>query len=65
MHSLIKEILQNFMHIPLYAGLAFFLVLALRQFISGIYPYIYTLIIGISVACADEYLQSFAPGRTV
>lgn len=63
--SLLKEILQNFMHVPLYAGLAFFLVFALRQFLIGIYPYIYTLIIGISVAFADEYLQSFTPGRTV
>lgn len=64
-YSIAKAILHNFLHVPLYGGLAFFLIITLRHFLSGLYVYFSTFIIGISIALADEFIQSFIPGRTV
>ncbi len=64
-HSYFMEIARNLMHVPLYGILGVLLIRALSSFVALLPAFVMTLFIGVSISCADEYVQSFTPGRTV
>ncbi|MFH1460545.1 MAG: VanZ family protein [Candidatus Omnitrophota bacterium] len=64
-YSFIKEILSNLAHIPLYAGLSYFIIIFLKHLKTGKSAYVYAVISGMIIAVIDEFLQSFVPARTV
>jgi VanZ family protein len=55
---------QNFLHLPVYGGLAALWFWALRHWIteSG-YKYLLALIISLGFGLLDEWHQTFVPGR--
>ena len=65
--SLIPERLQNFLHIPLFAGLAWCMLMSLSngQWRKTIPLWCYGVVgfLAILYAVADEWHQSFVPGR--
>ncbi|MFH1061550.1 MAG: VanZ family protein [Candidatus Omnitrophota bacterium] len=64
-YSLVKEILTNSAHLPLYGVLGYFILVMLKHFrFKGLLP-VYAIAIGMSVAVADESFQSFVPGRHI
>jgi len=62
--SWIIEVLYNGAHIPLYAMLGYFLFILFKHLRAGKMAFIYAIICGMLVAGADEFFQSFVPGRT-
>jgi len=55
---------QNFLHLPLYGGLACLWFWALRHWLEEtIYKYLLTLILTLGYGLLDEWHQTFVPGR--
>ena len=55
---------QNFLHLPLYGGLASLWFWALRHWVSEFgYKYVLALILTIGYGLLDEWHQTFVPGR--
>ena len=64
-YSLIREILTNLAHVPLYGILGCLLVILFKHLRTGVMAFFYAIFCGMTVAGFDEFLQSFVPGRTV
>ena len=64
-HTLLREVLTNLAHIPLYGVLGYFTVVTIKNLRVQRWATLYTLCIGVAVGCIDEFFQSFVPGRNV
>jgi VanZ family protein len=55
---------QNFLHLPVYGGLAFLWFWALRHWVAGSgYKYLLALLLTLGYGFLDEWHQTFVPGR--
>jgi VanZ family protein len=59
-HDILRQILNNMLHIPAYGLLTFLLIKSVPKFK---YIYIFSFLFALAFGVLNEYLQSFAPGR--